>query len=356
MTTTTAGLAAALVAGLAAALVAGRAAPGAQPGPGGGTMDIRHATTVSSAALSADGARLATGSSGGDVILWRTAPFAAQARLDPPGGRARGRIEALAFSPGGDRLAIAARDTGKVELWDPGTVTPIPDPPGHGGATWALAFAPGGRLATYGADRAPAPPGGDDDDVPTALGPPVVRLWSDGALLAELAAPPGRMGRLAFSPDGQALALAAPDTVWEWGVADRKVRRQVDLPGEPAWVGWLPDGALCGASSRVVRCWPRLHAVGADGAVDTEGARAPTRAAVVTARHVVTGTFDQVEVRPRGGATPTITPPITVAGRAYAILAAQGDAAWLVFEDRAVVLSLGDGVVRATWRLKDSPP
>jgi hypothetical protein len=180
-----------------------------------------------------------------------------------------------------------------------------------------------------------------DDAVPS-LGPPVVRLFREGARAAEWPAPPGRQGALAFAADGRRVALAAPDAVREWSLPDGAVLRDLVQPGEPAWVGYLGDGTLCAATSRQARCHP------AGGpSEETPGARAPTRAAAITAERVLTGTFEAVEVRARGAA-PVLA---TVEGRAAAVLA-RGDRAWLVFEDRALSLDLATGRVAPGHSLK----
>jgi WD40 repeat protein len=79
-----------------------------------------HALSISSLALSSDGAILASGSWGGAVRLWDVQT--AQSRGAPLTGHSGG-IPALAFSPDGRVLASGGGDA-TIALWDLRVRTP----------------------------------------------------------------------------------------------------------------------------------------------------------------------------------------------------------------------------------------
>lgn len=76
---------------------------------------LRHEHTLSSAASSDDGARVATATRAGDVSLWN-----ATSGLPEHDLRHEDYVNAVAFSPDGTVLAVSD-DAGVVRLWDTGT-------------------------------------------------------------------------------------------------------------------------------------------------------------------------------------------------------------------------------------------
>ena len=297
----------------------------AVPSPTG--KDPMHRHNVFAAALSGDGGRIITGSVAGEVLVWSTRPFVPV--RDLPAAASRGKISALALSPDGAEALVAPDWKPAVERWDVGAGAARSELAAHTGRTTALAYAPaGGILATGGADRLhPAKGGGADDEVPK-LSPPVVRLWKQGARVHELAGLQGRIGAIAFSADGALVAAGGDDAVKVWRTADGAEVATHDRPGEAAAVAFRGED-VCAVSSKAGSCF------GKRGAVPIAGARAPTRAAAITAGWTASGTYEEVEVRDAAGAVRA-----TIPGRAYAIVG-RGDDLWAILADQVIPVRAG---------------
>jgi WD40 repeat protein len=297
-----------------------------------------HRHNVFAAALSGDGSRIITGSVAGEVLVWSTRPFVPVRDLPPPANR--GKISALALSPDGAEALVAPDWKPAVERWDVGAGAAAARGAlaAHTGRTTALAYAPaGGIIATGGADRLqPAKGGGADDEVPK-LSPPVVRLWKQGARVHELAGLQGRIGAIAFSPDGALVAAGGDDAVKVWRTADGAAVATYDLAGEAAAVAFRGED-VCAVSSKAAACF------GKRGAAPIQGARAPTRAAAITPGWIASGTYEEVEVRDAAGAVRA-----TIPGRAYAIVG-RGDDLWAILADQ--VIPVRSGVAASPVMLK----
>ncbi len=168
-----------------------------------------HSGWVTGVAFSADGQRLASGSSDQTVKLW-----------DVPTGQETGtvatkiqEVQALAFSRDGHWLA-AENSTNTVTLWDAATGREVRTfrsnkPLGVLGSSWvySIAFSPDGRLLASGVDDK------------------TIRLWDveTGRSVRDLGAARRSVIYIAFSPDGRWLASGGDDkTIKIWEVATGK--------------------------------------------------------------------------------------------------------------------------------------
>jgi WD40 repeat protein/DNA-binding SARP family transcriptional activator len=195
---------------------------------------LSHDAPVRSVAFSPGGDLLATGSgrrSGGTVRLW-----------DPARGRPAGRpfgshpgvVTAIAFSPDRDLLASGGSE-GVVRLWDP-----APDDPSsyvlHQGTGASVAFSPDGELLAIPGRRTGA------GLVEPTTGTRVRGLqWAAPTALPTFV-PVGQS--LAFSPTGDLLAAAGGDTVRVWDPATGDLLRSFDGRSDIGAVAFSPDGEL----------------------------------------------------------------------------------------------------------------
>jgi hypothetical protein len=137
-------------------------------------------------AYSPNGARLATGTSGGQIRILETNTGSAIA-----GVQQAGSVHALAFSPDGTRLASSDGSAVRIREAITGQERFAFE---HGGVVYALAFSPDGtRLASGGIDSAARISN-------IGAGEEIARLEHGGAAHA-----------LAFSPDGTQLAIGSGD-------------------------------------------------------------------------------------------------------------------------------------------------
>jgi WD40 repeat protein len=116
-----------------------------------------HEALVHTAAFSSDSRRLATCSQDGTIRLWEITPLTQPSAPEGEGWvRAchvlRGHTDevfAVAFHPGGTRLASAGRDRA-VWLWDLAKGEPVVRLQGHTSYVWSLAFSPDGKTLVSG--------------------------------------------------------------------------------------------------------------------------------------------------------------------------------------------------------------
>jgi WD40 repeat protein/serine/threonine protein kinase/tetratricopeptide (TPR) repeat protein len=161
--------------------------------------------------FSRDGKRLASGSRDGTAIVWSTDSWKATHTLRNPdpatifGQGGRGMVEAVAFAPDGETLAMASRE-GSVLLWGVADGELRATLKGHSSAVSAAAFSPDGRtLATGGFDH-------------------TVRLWNVATRRELMQLDPGNVElgvveTLAFWPDGQRLLAGGRSGIAYWSTA-----------------------------------------------------------------------------------------------------------------------------------------
>ena len=175
-----------------------------------------HTDQVRSVTSSPDGQILATGGDDDVIRLWdlRTGHS-----LDPPLTGHTANIRDLAFSPDGRLLASGSFDD-TVILWDVGKGEAIGSPLSHEEQVWSVAFSPDGQLLASGAADGR------------------IRFWETQTgrqLGAAVEAHQGTVAALEFSPAGNILASAGrDDAVHFWDVAETTEVLSMDSDKSPA--------------------------------------------------------------------------------------------------------------------------
>ncbi len=203
-------------------------------------------------AASPAGDVLATHTEDGKIHLWSTESGALVRTLVPlpayqpePGSNVTDSIEDIAFSPNGDRVAVARGQ--KIHIWSVSTGAEVRVLEARGGspAFEAVQFAPGGDLLAA-----------------SVVGS-IVTLWSsrDGRFLRKFDSGQGIPFSLAFSPDGELVAIAGNDGLVQLrspltGTLIRELRGGTDHFKRS--IAFSPSGdLLASASSDKVVLWKR---------------------------------------------------------------------------------------------------
>jgi WD40 repeat protein len=217
-----------------------------------------------------DGKTLATGGAAGVLKLWDLASGNLRSASPP----SREPLRCAAFAPDGQTVAIG-RLSGTMTVWDARSAKPLKSVKEHSGAIRSVSFSPDGkRLVTSGQDRSltvwetatwtpvrslveqPQPIlssaiSPDGKLLALALGDPArtgteggVRLFEFDTLTERGSLPgfSGVMWTVAFSPDGQTLAVGTGPTVWLWDPATRRIRATLKVSHNVRILAFAPDG------------------------------------------------------------------------------------------------------------------
>jgi hypothetical protein len=171
-----------------------------------------------------------------------TLPAGAVLCVDPAGVRPGGAVFALAYSPDGKLLASGSAD-GKVRLWEAATGKEVRQLKGHIRRVKSVAFTADGKLLVSGSHDGTA------------------RLWeaANGKQLRVLGDHGGPVEAVAITPDGQTVASAGRDGLVRLWRAEtgKELRRLKGHRGSVFCLAFAPGGKLLGSggADRTVRFW-----------------------------------------------------------------------------------------------------
>lgn len=176
--------------------------------------------SVETAELSPSGELVALGGSSG---VWIYEANSLELRQSLTGHT--GLVDAVAWSPDNTKLVSASWD-GTARIWDVDTgeqITQIPHPDQVIAVAWSV----------------------DGQTVATATWGGPILLWdaANGQSIGELAGHTDSVTHLRFSPDGQLLASASPESVRLWEMdSQQEAALLTDSPTEHGNLHWSPDG------------------------------------------------------------------------------------------------------------------
>lgn len=197
-----------------------------------------HALRINAMAFSPDGRRLASAS-------WRT--IITDTRTGEQlqtlmQGSARTYVYSVAFSPDGKLLATAGNDH-LIILWDSETGQELKRLEGHTQAVNSVAFSPDGKLLASGSSDK------------------TVRIWdvAKGKEVKTLKGHKHTVNKVAFSPDGKQLASASADkSIKLWSLkSSAKPKTLTGHTHSVTWVDYNPAGDMLASGSwdKTVRLW-----------------------------------------------------------------------------------------------------
>ena len=138
--------------------------------------------------------------------------------IPSPASRHLGAVNAVAFSPDGQRIVSGGAD-GTIRLWRAGDMQPLQLLFGHTGRVLSVGFSPDGqRIVSAGFDSS-------------------VRVWdvASGEEVSRLEGHTGRVWSVGFSPDGERIVSAGDDSsVRVWESARRLLLRAIAAIARPA--------------------------------------------------------------------------------------------------------------------------
>jgi WD40 repeat protein len=239
---------------------------------------LRHASRVTSAAFSRDGASIVTASDDGTARVWDTTTGMP---ISPPLEH-RDRVVSAAFSPDGTRVITASEDC-TARIWDAATGTPLSPPLEHRQGVASAAFSPDGtRVVTASQDG-------------------TARVW--GTATGKPISPPLRhqdhVLSAAFSPDGARVVTASDDkTARVWDAATgRPLSPPLQHQDRVVGATFCSDGSqlITASGDRTARLWDAATSKPVSPSLEhqdlvwratfsTDGARVVTASADRTAR------------------------------------------------------------------------
>ncbi|WP_437986160.1 eIF2A-related protein [Sorangium sp. So ce117] len=197
-----------------------------------------HTGTINALAWSPDGQRLATAGYDHTVRLWHADTGAELARFEGHSDW----VLAVAWRPDGQRLASAGYDL-TVRIWHAGTGKERARLEGHADWVRAVAWHPDGEHLASGSDDQ------------------TVRIWdaSTGRELAQIEGHARGVRAVAWHPDGRRLATAGDGNtvrIWDTGTGKEIARLESHVRGVSA-VAWHPDGRRLATAGdgNTVRIW-----------------------------------------------------------------------------------------------------
>jgi WD40 repeat protein len=200
--------------------------------PGSPLRRMDHGDRVEVVAFSPDGSRLATGSTDRTARVWAVETGEPLATLEHRGG-----VLAVAFSPDGSRLATGSYD-GTARLWDAETGEHLATLE-HRGGVLAVAFsADGAWLATGSYDGS-------------------ARLWEVGSAERPVRMRHPSIMAMAFSPDGTRLVTGGQTEARLWDAETGEQVTQLAHDGAVLAVAFSPDGTrlATGSQDRTAKVW-----------------------------------------------------------------------------------------------------
>ena len=219
--------------------------------PDGATARLGKGEITGNIAFSPDGNRLAVASSIG-IWIYDMRP-GKEKELDLLTGHT-GSVTVIAFSPDGKILASGGRDE-TIRLWDGVTGEQKKQLTGHKWAISSLAFSPDGKTLASAI-------GLHAEKIPAEIGIQIdIKLWNieTGEATATFRGHTKDITSLAFSPDGKTLASSGKDSkVLLWNVATGKnALLLTEHDGNVFYVGFSHDGKTfaTGSWDETVKLW-----------------------------------------------------------------------------------------------------
>jgi WD40 repeat protein/DNA-binding SARP family transcriptional activator len=195
-----------------------------------------HTNGIRSVVFSPDETILASGSEDHTIRLWEADSGQWLRTLQGH----RDRVHSVVFSPDGTTLASGSEDE-TIRLWDVESGLCLRVLEGHQGHVRAVAFSPDGTLLASGSEDQSA------------------RIWdvSSGQCLTILEGHSNTISVVAFSPDRETLVSGSEDTdVRLWDVKSGRCLKKLEGCGSSVSMAFNPDRtALASSNDRMIHLW-----------------------------------------------------------------------------------------------------